>query len=239
MVIWSKVDKPGQNARAALSYDRIAAAGVELADAEGLEAVSMRKVAARLGAGTMSLYRYVESRDDLVDLMVDRVYGESVAFERTGRWREDLAEVARRSRRVALVHTWLAGYAASRGALGPNLLRMIESTLGLVDGYGLHIDQMLDAWMTVQTFTQGYVLHEIAEAESRRRTGLDEEGWRRHQGPWIRQIIASGRYPLVTRVVLDAEDLPDRDVVFERRLAYVLDGLSSLLDSGDPGDVGT
>jgi AcrR family transcriptional regulator len=193
----------------------------------------MRKVAARLGAGTMSLYRYVESRDDLVDLMVDRIYGESVAPERTGHWREDLAEVARKARRVSLVHPWLAGYAASRGGLGPNMLRTIESTLGLVDGYGLHIDQMLDAWMTVHTFTQGYVLHEIAEEQAQRRTGLGVEEWRRRQAPWIRQVIASGRYPLVARVVLDAEDFPDPDQVFERRLAYVLDGLSSLLEPGD------
>ena len=232
MVLWSKVDKPPQGPRGGLSYERIAVAGVELADADGLDAVSMRKVAARLEAGTMSLYRYVESRDDLVELMVDHVYGEAVIAERTGDWRADFGQAARRSRRAALAHPWLAGYAAARTTLGPNLLRVVDSTLGLLDGYGLHIDQMLDVWMTVQAFVQGYVLSELGEREAQRRTGLSEEEWRRRVGPWVRKVIASGRYPRVARVVLEAEDFPDADAVFERRLGYVLDGLAHLMQPG-------
>ena len=234
MVLWTRLAKPGPAPRGALSHVRIAEAGIAIADAEGLENVSMRKVAARLECGTMSLYRYVDSRDDLIDLMADRVTEDLVAADRTGDWRADLTEAARRTRRTATAHPWMAAHVPARNGFGPGMLRLIESSLGLVDGYGLDIDQMLDIWMTVTTFTQGHVLQEIGERDVERLTGTPLDEWRRRQGPWIHQVIATGGFPLVTRVVLDAEDFPDPDVVFERRLGHVLDGIAPLIEGRGP-----
>jgi AcrR family transcriptional regulator len=228
-LIWERAGRVTRGAQPSLSYERIAAAGVEIADAEGLEAVSMRKIAARLGAGTMSLYRYVSSKDDLVELMFDHAIGAAAHGERTGDWRADLAEVARDLRRVMIAHPWLAGYQTARPTFGPNLLAVLERTLGTVDGIGLDIDGMVDMWLTVLAFVQGYVQAELAEQEAQRRSGLSEVEYRARVAPYIRQIIDSGRYPLVARLVLDAEDFPDPDRTFERRLGYVLDGLAGLL----------
>jgi hypothetical protein len=118
-------------------------------------------------------------------------------------------------------------YPTARPTFGPNLLRVIEHTLAAVDGIGLDIDGMLDTWMTVNAFVQGYVAAELAEQEASRRTNLTQAQWRARIAPYVRRIVESGRYPQFTRVVLDAEDFPDPDVTFERRLGYVLDGLAA------------
>lgn len=226
-VIWERVGRPARGPHPSLTHERIARAAVAIADDEGIESVSMRKVAARLGAGTMSLYRYVEGKDDLIDLMADQVYGEAVCEPHSGNWRTDLARIARDIRSVTLRHPWLANarFPTARPTFGPNLLRVFEHTLAAVGGIGLDIDGMIDAWMTVNAFVQGYVTAELAEREASRRTNLTQAQWRARIAPYVRRIVESGRYPLFTRVVVDAEDFPDPDVTFERRLGYVLDGL--------------
>ena len=117
--LWERVDKSEQRTRVALSYPRITRAGMEIADREGLGAVSMRRVARQLEAGAMSLYRYVESRDELIELMADHAYAEFPAAPRSGDWRADLAEAARRIRRTILKHPWLGGQPVPRTGLGP------------------------------------------------------------------------------------------------------------------------
>jgi AcrR family transcriptional regulator len=224
-MIWERVDRATRGPQPLLTHQRIARSAIEIADAEGLDAVSMRKIAARLGAGTMSLYRYVGSKQDLVDLAVDEVLDEGMRWKLSGDWRADLAEVARDIRRVTLRHPWLAGHSMGRPAFGPNMLRAADHILAAVDGLGLDIDGMLDMWLTVSAFVSGYVLTELAEQESLRRSGLTEAQWRAQVRPYVRKVVESGRYPLFSRIIVEAEDFPDPDAVFERRLGYVLDGL--------------
>jgi AcrR family transcriptional regulator len=225
MVIWERVEKAGRPSRATLSYERITKAAVDLADTEGLDAVSMRRVAAKLGSGTMSLYRYVENRDELIELMADAVYGEGVAPEPTGDWRQDLADWARRSRQVALNHPWLAGHATLRGSFGPNMLAMMESTLALLDGHGMSGARMWDLWATVQSFVQGHVLEELAVLREEQRTGLDEEAWRDRLVPHLVRMLDTGRYPHLTKVFADKRRHADGSDDFERRLKLLIDGL--------------
>jgi AcrR family transcriptional regulator len=212
MVDWTKVREQQGGGRVALSFERIAAAGIEIADAEGLDALTMRKVAARLGAGTMSLYHYVDTKDDVLDLMADHVHREAVHIEPSGDWRADLAEAARRSRRVALRHPWLLGYAAARAELGPHMLAMIESTLALLDRNGLPADLLLDAWTSVHSFTLGHVRQEVAQRASG------------HPG----RPVDAGAHPLLARVVAEAGH-GDPEEVFDRRLGYVLEGLAAAI----------
>jgi AcrR family transcriptional regulator len=227
MDLWSRLDELAQPPRVALSSTRIALAGIEIADAEGLDAVSMRKVAVGLNAGTMSLYRYVTSRDDLISLMIDQVYSTFEPATRSGDWRTDLADAARRIRALTLKHPWLAGRSVARLGLGPNLLTMLESTLALVDGYGMPVDKMLDILGTLQSFVQGYVLDEATERDASRITKLTKTEAQQQQDPRVRTIIESGRYPQVSRVITDSVDEPNPDIVFERRLRYLLDGLAT------------
>jgi AcrR family transcriptional regulator len=232
-VIWARLDRAAQRPRPSLTHDQIVRAAIEIADNEGVEALSMRKVAAGLGAGTMSLYRYVANKDDLLDLMVDAVIGEEpLPEEPSGDWRSELAEQARGARRAAQRHPWAIGFILARPKLGPNALRAIEYSMAALDGLGMDIDGMLDMVASVDAFVVGFVQAELAEAEARRRTGLTEEQWRARMAPYIRQLIATGRYPYLERIVMEAEDFPDIDATFERRLALVLDGLAANIERG-------
>src|SRR5262245_25957268 len=114
-VIWARPDRAGRGPRPAHSRAAIAAAAVRIADAEGLDAVSMRRLAAELGAGATSLYRYVARKDDLLDLMVDAVVGEGPPpAAPSGDWRADLREIAYSTRALILRHPWAAMLLAGR-----------------------------------------------------------------------------------------------------------------------------
>jgi len=225
--LWERVEESNGPSRVALSPMRIALAGIQIADANGLDAVSMRRVASKLNAGTMSLYRYVASRDELVELMVDQVYSTFTVAPRTGDWRHDLAEAARRIHDITLEHPWLAGQSVARLGLGPNLLRALESMLALVDGYGMSADQMLDVLGSLQAFVQGHAWQEAIERNAIRATDLTHSEANQQQEARIRAIIESGRYPQFARVVTESTDESDPSLVFERRLSNLLDGLSS------------
>ncbi len=222
-------ERPQRGPQPSHSRAEIAAAAVRIADAEGVEAVSMRRVAAEVGSGTMSLYRYVSRKDDLLDLMVDAVMGEmDLPAAPSGDWRADLTLQARGGRAVGIRHPWLSELSAGRPPLGPNGLRAIEFALGAVEGLGLDIDGMSRVVGILTAFVRGFVQAELAEQEARRRTGLDLNQWRATRAAYIRMLIDSGRHPMLRRIVLDARD-PDPDSDFETALGQVLDGLAATL----------
>jgi AcrR family transcriptional regulator len=218
----------------------IAAAGIAIADAEGIDALSMRKVAAELGCGTMSLYRHVTSKDELLDVMIDAGVGETSA-ERTaptGDWRQDLRQNACDMRAGILRHPWLVRVIGRRPALGPNMLAVTESTLSAVDGLGLSIDQMLWAIGVVNAFVVGFVVNELAERTWRYpkadQSGPESEHWATDMIPYMQSIIDSGDFPLMTRLVIEAEDFPDPEAVFAWQLDRVLDGLAAIIPPANP-----
>src|SRR6266700_1877830 len=143
-VIWMRPERPARGPAPAYSRDQITAAAIKIADADGLDALSMRRVARELGAGTMSLYRYVRNKDDLLELMVDAVLGETIPedFARTGDWRADLRALARLMRAGMTCHPWILARPDPL-SFGPNTFRVSETILSCVDGIGLSIDQMM------------------------------------------------------------------------------------------------
>jgi AcrR family transcriptional regulator len=225
-LLWTRVRDGGRGR--VLSHDAVAQAAVRLADASGLDAVTMRAVAASLGVGTMSLYRYVATREELVDLMVDQVLGEITLDGAAPGWRGLLTQQARQTRALALRHPWMAMTGpASRPAMGPNMVAWLEGSLARLDQPGLSIDQVLDMDQTVRSFVVGFVQSELSERMAQRSTGFSEDEWRARMAPYLGALIATGDHPYLERIVRDAEDYPDPDVVFERRLGYVLDGLGA------------
>ena len=106
-VIWARPERTGRGPKPAFTRADIAAAAVRLADDGGLDAVSMRHVAAELGCGTMSLYNYVPRKEDLYELMVDAVSGEHELFEPTGDWRADMLRNARQTKALMHRHAWM------------------------------------------------------------------------------------------------------------------------------------
>jgi AcrR family transcriptional regulator len=135
-LIWMRPESAGVGRPAAHTRAEITAAAVAVAEVEGFAAVTMRRVAAHLGTGAASLYRYVDNRGDLVDLMIDSVYAE-LALEPTGRgWRADLVEVGRAGMRLAVRHPWFADALAEHpAATGPAVARLTEFCLSVLAGH--------------------------------------------------------------------------------------------------------
>jgi AcrR family transcriptional regulator len=231
-VIWNRPERAARGPAPSLSREEIATAAVGLADTQGIEAVSMRALAVRLGVGAASLYRYVTRKDELIDLMVDAVMGSDLEFEVRGDWREDLRSFARGLRAMTLRHPWMAIQGASRRNLGPNTARRHEQMLAAIDGLGLEIDEMLVMIETLYAYVRGRTLEDISEQEAVRRSGLAQDEWMRAQTPYVQSLIDSGHYPILTRVVLDARAPHDPDQLahgFDLGLERVLDGLATML----------
>lgn len=212
--------------RRAPGVDRYVAAALAVADAEGLAAVSMRRVAADLRSGTATLYRYVTNRDELVDLMVDAAQGEDPFTEPSQDWRVGLAAVAHTQRAMLLRHPWLAGELAGRPTLGPNSLRRSESALRAAVALTPDIDLASQALSAVHAYVLGSVATQQAARQAEQRTGLSEEQWQRSVGPYISEVLAAGEHPMLARRVREAEE-PDPDVEFAFGLDCVLDGLAA------------
>jgi AcrR family transcriptional regulator len=197
---------------------------------EGVDAVSMRRIASELGSGPASLYRYVNSKDDLLSLMVEQIMGELKLPRPSKSWRADLRKIAFGIRAMVLSHPWMTSVSLFRPALGPNSLTATEATLRVLDGLGLPIDEMLVISNTVSTFARGYAAWEIAEHETALRSGLDREQWMASQAPYVGVIRESGKYPMFMRVIDDAKTPHDSrfmQKVFARGVEYILDGVAA------------
>jgi AcrR family transcriptional regulator len=231
-VIWMRPEHGTRGPKPSHSRRDVAAAGIRIADAEGIDAVSMRRIAAELGTGTTSLYRYVSKKDDVLELMGDEVMGELRGTTLSGQWRADLRTIARLLRETALRHPWLPSLSSGRANHGPNSLWWTELSLSVFDGMDLDTDEMLANLGTLSAFVLGHVLSELGDQEAARRSGLTHEQWMEQQGEYGPTIMNSGLYPRFTRVIIEAEiphaaDRQDRG--FEAGLERVLDGLAAHL----------
>ncbi|MEV4142186.1 TetR/AcrR family transcriptional regulator C-terminal domain-containing protein [Amycolatopsis sp. NPDC049691] len=222
-LVWAKERRSPR--RQAPSVEQIVRTAIAIADAEGLPALSMRRVAADLGSGTASLYRYVASRDELLDLMIDEVKG-AEHTELTGDWRADLASVAHQVRATLLRHPWLSGEIPGRPALGTNSLRRHEAALAAAAPLTGDITFAAGVVDVVLAYVFGTVTQELAELQAQRRSGLTKEQWQASVGPYIREVIESGEYPQFARRVIEGEDRTAEEV-FAFGLTVVLDGIAA------------
>ncbi|GAA1721422.1 TetR/AcrR family transcriptional regulator [Nonomuraea bangladeshensis] len=230
-------ERSGPGRRPGYSREQITRAAVRIADAEGVEAATMRRIAGELGTGAMSLYRYVPRRDDLFDLMIDLAMGEiELPDGPSGDWRGDLTLLARQVRAAGLRHPWLIALLTGRPTLGPHLLRVHEFALGAFDGTGLDIDDVTGFVGMLNDYVHSAIRREIGWLEEARRTGLDPERWKRdYMGPYVRQVVESGAFPRFNRTVLDSRTAhlaPEER--FRHGLDRVLDAIAALIPSLRP-----
>ena len=228
-LVWERPEPPGRAAPGPLSREGIVRAAIAIADVDGLAAVSLRKVGAALAAGPMRLYGYLSTKEELLELMVDAVYGEMAAegpFH--GDWRAALRSLAHRTRRAAAAHRWFIDLLGGRPHLGPHALAHLEAALaalGETPGFA-HIDDVMLAVGTVNAYVIGAIRSEAGELRAELETGLDHTAWQDATGPYLMRMISSGRFPTLARVMRDATH-PQPDVVFERGLDCVLDGIAA------------
>lgn len=225
--IWERPEPPSRPALSELSREKIVRAAIALADADGLPAVSLRKVAAALDAGPMRLYGYLSTKEELLDLMVDAVYAE-LSPARPGDWRTALAHLAHGFRDATRRHPWFAELVGGRPNLGPHALAHTESSLAALDDVA-DINTIMSILTAVTAYATGAVRREAAERRAETASGLDQRQFQRTAGPYVSRLLATGRYPMLTKVVRDAEH-PPADIVFDNGLAIVLDGVATRLD---------
>jgi AcrR family transcriptional regulator len=251
-LLWRLVEPAprGRGAEAGLSVDRVVAAAIALADAEGLGVLSMRRLAADLGVGAMTLYTYVPAKAELLDLMVDSALAEfpSVYAPAGEDWRSGLEAVARAGWALYERHPWLLHVAASgRPPLGPGVLTKYELSLQAVDGAGLD-EVAMDAVVTlVDGFTAGVARGVVEQATARQVTGISETDWWEATAPVLDRVYDPERFPVSTRVgpvvgeALQAAYDPRR--AFEFGLGRLLDGVAVLVEGGrsssGPRDTGS
>ncbi len=178
-LIWMR-EEPNAR-RPAHTRAEIAAAALEIADpAEGFEAVSMRRVAQKLGAGTMTLYHYVANKDELITLMFDAVMGEVLVAEEEleADWRRAMTEIATNSLRAFQRHRWAFDHFGD-GRPGPNGLRHFEQSLRAVDGLDISAAEKFELIGQVDDYVFGFALRDASEREEH------EQGW----PPGVRRVL--------------------------------------------------
>jgi AcrR family transcriptional regulator len=226
--------RPAPRARG-LSRADIVATAVAIADAEGTDAVSIRRIARDLGVGAMSLYWHVSSKEELHQLMLEQVQAETEAPEPSGDWRADLRSYAGSARAALLRHPWAIDFIGIGPPTGPNDARNAERLVGALDGLGLDLPTTMWALMTIGTYVMGAALRDIQEARWQRANaettaGMSEAEISQQLSEFERRIRASGRYPHIAKI-LDAGFDPDapeaRDDRFEFGLGCVIDGIAA------------
>jgi AcrR family transcriptional regulator len=226
-VIWARTPKPARGPQPAYSLDQIADAAIRIADTEGLEALTMRRLATEIGAGAMSLYRYVSGKTDIVDLMSDRVLGE-IELKPYADWRSGLLWLARALRDHMHRHPWLAMVPRSATPLGPHGLHLTEHLMGIMDGLGLSIDEMMVSVGLVTIYVHGTVQQELAMAERLRQAGMTMEQWMHLNGGYIRRLLESDGHPMLKRIIIDAQwPHLGPDQAFEYGLERVINGIAA------------
>ncbi|MEI8408729.1 MULTISPECIES: TetR/AcrR family transcriptional regulator [unclassified Kribbella] len=233
-LLWRRRPEPTRGPKPALTVEGIVEAALRIADAEGIAGMSMRRVADELGAGAMTLYRYFPGKAELLDVMLDTVYGELPRREVDGDWRAKLDEVARENRELYLRHPWMLQVAISRPPLGPNVMAKYEYELAAVEGIGLTDIEMDDTVALVNGYVHGAVRTAVEARQVIQRSGMTDKEWWLAHVPHLDQIGDTKNYPLASRVgtaVGNEFDAPyDSDHAFEYGLERVLDGVSALVE---------
>ncbi|SHM84486.1 TetR/AcrR family transcriptional regulator [Actinacidiphila paucisporea] len=226
--LWERLDRPEPAARPTLTALRIAEAAVGVADAEGLDAVTMRRLATELGVAPMAAYRYVTGKDELLELMVDFVYAELDLPDGKEGWRAAMRSVALRMREVLLRHSWVTR--ATWCVLTPNQLALTEAVLAALDGLGLDVDTAMAVYSTLTSYVHGAVGSEVGLTQL-----LHVRGWSTREearsglASQMAWLMNTGRFPTYARYISEAERKDDPQWQFETGLDAVLDGIAARL----------
>ncbi|MFJ3727896.1 TetR/AcrR family transcriptional regulator C-terminal domain-containing protein [Streptomyces sp. NPDC090045] len=222
--------------QASLTLGRIVGAAVAVADTEGLAAVSMRRVAAELDVATMSLYRHVADKDDLLTRMMDGVMAEHpLPADPPEGWREAVELAARQLWDLFRRHAWLApALSVTRPQIIVSALPYSEWILATLHAHGLDLQSAFTAHLMLLNYARGIAVNLETEREAEAHSGLDSEEWMDTQEPALLAVLRTGRFPALSRLATAGYDF-DLDALFEFGLQRLLDGLAPLLDESSAG----
>ncbi len=217
-----------------VSVDEVIQAAIAVADAEGLPAFSMRKVADRLGLKLMSIYTYVPGRAELIGLMIDEVAGERELPPHEGSLRQRLTGVAQQLWDEYHRHPWLLQVENSRPWIGPHVSDRYEWQLAAIEGAGFTDLEMDQVVTLISGFTAGAARASIDARQAVERSGISDAEWWEANAPVLERVMPPGSYPISGRVGTVAGQeynaVGDPERSFRFGLDRILDGLADLLD---------
>lgn len=219
--LWESRGRAVRGPKPGLSLERIVKAAVAIADADGIEAVSMQRVAKSVGFATMAIYRYLPGKTELVSAMIDSVIGEPPELGHvTGGWRARLEEWARRAESVYRQHPWALKVSAADRVIGPNELGWVEAGVAALADTGLVGEEKSDAVLAVSGHVRNWA-HYTSDVTGRHHPGT--------AGRWmgtIREMASQhrDRYPTL-HAVLAADQSERTETGQEFGLRCVLDGI--------------
>jgi AcrR family transcriptional regulator len=233
--IWTRPERSARGPAPEHSRAEIASAGVTLADANGLAAVTMRSAAAAIGTAPASLYRYVVTRDELVELMAEQVYGEYSYHEPgSGHPVADLLRLAQQGRAIYHRHPWLLDVPATGNLPGPNAVAFIEHALAALAGADLTGPVKLETIGLLSGVVRLFAQTEI----SQRRAGRDTTQWQGSLAGYLLQIAAAGQHPYLAAALADQPaggDPAEHEPLFDRAMTRILTGLIPPARTPPPG----
>lgn len=231
--VWTR-PKRKRREQPALSQEQIVAEAIKLLDADGLEALSMRRLGAALGAVATAVYWHVANKEELMELVIDHVYGELEVAEisNPAEWRQGATDFAHSFRGMILRHPWMGSTLADVGVtyFGPNVLRMSDRMLALYETAGFDLVEANQASTAVLGFVVGIASTEAATLSKVKRSGMSATDWMASVWPAAQQAAES--YPRVKALYAahNAQETADNgNETFDYGLARVLDGLETRL----------
>ncbi|MFI0791102.1 TetR/AcrR family transcriptional regulator [Micromonospora rubida] len=234
-LLWDLRTHSGFGRKPGLSADQITSAAIEVADAQGLDGLSMRSVAERLGVGTMSLYRHVPGKEELLDIMVDRTSAEVRHDNSHGDWRSRLEQVARSNRSMFERHPWLLRLFPRRPPQGPGVIAKYDAELRTIEGIGLTDVEMDSALALVLGYVRDATASLLGWKAISERTGQSDDEWWTTLAPLLDRVLDRERYSVAVRVGTSAtahyNAVHDPEHAFEFGLQRVLDGIESFVNS--------
>lgn len=228
-LLWGRDDPvPRRGPRPTLSIRDIGNAGVTIADEQGADAVSMKAIATALGLTAMSLYRYVDSKDDVVDVMIDTAFGHAdPALTATGDWRSRITAWAHASADLQRQRPWLASIRIARPPVGPNTLSWTESGVQAFADTPLTGPQKMSALLLVD----GFIRQHVRLASQMGMLG-DTSGDDTYERT-IMELADAQRFPALMGEIT-APEWPEDDDFFSTQLDFglsvILDGIAALID---------
>lgn len=228
-VIWERIPPPEEANSHTINAYSIVRVAMNLADTEGIGAISMRRIASELGSGVMTLYHYVPCKDDLMDLLLDETFGEIKLPEQpSGDWRADLRIFAFETRKCLKTHTWLATLLSSCPNFGPHRYYQLEWALSTVSHPGLNIEVTWGAIRSLYIYIVGFVGRELSEGLAIRRARFD-----RVSAPYVKKLIATGKFPNVARYFSTPRPHVPDDDTFDDGLRLVLEGIAAVVQQSE------
>jgi AcrR family transcriptional regulator len=235
---WGIRERPHKGPKPALSLERIVQAAVQVAETEGLGAVSMSRVATELGGATMSLYRYVAAKDELLALMVDAAYGPPPAAAGPGEgWREGLSRWAWALRAAVRRHQWTVRIPISGLPVRPNEVAWFEYALTCLRDTGLAESEKASVILMLSGYVRNIATTEADIEAAIRASGATPQEWMSSYGRMLAKLADPQRFPAIAAFVaagvFDTADDPDDEFSFG--LERVLDGIEALVRTQEPG----